>query len=344
MMTQSDLAAINSFFGFVPIILLLYVHRTPYVRGEIWRVVSVAAALISMCIGLWLGDVISMMVLVVCIPAIVMWFWHWKIYPTQDVSKYPVKYAVVAAAFFACELGLSMGIMLGMPPIFRYGAMAAIIIFPGFVGVFTIFFFLGVAFDVFKNPGEVSSPIKEAKLFKWQVASVLCYICFVLLTANLLVGLPTSSIFVNVSIAASDRAFNRKDVSVNVAFTPSLLRLLPPGSTITLTYPTGFFVPFVTPACYVVKAAGSSSVMCGATTSTSVVITTAGAAIAMDTLVDSFNVTLSGLTTASDISKGCIDTTISVQTSSDVIASWYYDPDRTCVVSCFSHLSSFHAL
>jgi hypothetical protein len=114
--------------------------------------------------------------------------------------------------------------------------MAAIIIFPGFVGVFTIFFFLGVAFDVFKNPGEVSSPIKEAKLFKWQVASVLCYICFVLLTANLLVGLPTSSIFVNVSIAASDRAFNRKDVSVNVAFTPSLLRLLPPGSTITLTH------------------------------------------------------------------------------------------------------------
>jgi uncharacterized protein YjbI with pentapeptide repeats len=103
MMTQSDLAAINSFFGFVPIILLLYVHRTPYVRGEIWRVVSVAAALISMCIGLWLGDVISMMVLVVCIPAIVMWFWHWKIYPTQDVSKYPVKYAVVAAAFFACD-------------------------------------------------------------------------------------------------------------------------------------------------------------------------------------------------------------------------------------------------
>jgi hypothetical protein len=246
---------------------------------------------------------------------------------------------------------LSMGIMLGMPPRFRYGATAAIIIFLFLVFCFCICVWFGTMCDVFKKTTtEVWSPIREANLFKWQVAFVLSCTCVVFLTAYLFIR-PTSPRFVEVYLAASDRAFKRRDVSVNVKVEPSPLKLMPPGGTITLTYPSGFFVPFVTPACYLVnggdRSMTRSSVMCGATTDTSVVITTAGAAIAsiiQDNVVYIVNLTLSGLTTASDISKGCEGTKFSVQTSSDVIAFWYYDPDRTCLVSCFSHLRSLHAL
>jgi hypothetical protein len=66
---------------------------------------------------------------------------------------------------------------------------------------------------------------------------------------------------------------------------------VPAGGTITLTYPSGFFAPSITPT----VAAGGSSVAgltgtCGATTATSVVITTAGAAIP----AAAFVVTISG--------------------------------------------------
>ncbi len=93
------------------------------------------------------------------------------------------------------------------------------------------------------------------------------------------------------SIASSDRLAGKSNVPVTLGFTP--LNAVPPGGTITLSYPASFFLPSVTP----VVAAGASSVAgltatCGATTNTSIVITTAGAAIPS---LAAFTLTLSGI-------------------------------------------------
>jgi hypothetical protein len=80
------------------------------------------------------------------------------------------------------------------------------------------------------------------------------------------------------SIAPTDRKAGKTAVSVAFGFTP--LNAVPAGGTITLTYPSGFFAPSIAPF---VSAGGSNvagfAATCGATTATSVVITTAGAAI-----------------------------------------------------------------
>jgi len=79
-------------------------------------------------------------------------------------------------------------------------------------------------------------------------------------------------------ISANDRKAGKTSVPLTLGFTPA--NPVPPGGTITLTYPSGFFAASITPS----VEAGSSSVAgltgtCSATTNSSVVITTAGAVI-----------------------------------------------------------------
>ena len=114
-------------------------------------------------------------------------------------------------------------------------------------------------------------------------------------------------------IASSDRITGKSSVTVTLGFTP--VTSLPPGGTITLTYPSGFFAPSVTPT----VASGASSVAglslaCSATAATSVVMTTSGATI----FASQFTVTISGFTMGL-ATAGVVG--ISAQTSADTVAS-----------------------
>jgi hypothetical protein len=81
------------------------------------RILSVAIilALASVIAGLILGDVTSMMVLVVCLPTLIACLAHWKYWKsmTRDDSSYPVKWRIGFAMFFAVAFSLSLGFMLG---------------------------------------------------------------------------------------------------------------------------------------------------------------------------------------------------------------------------------------
>jgi len=68
-----------------------------------------------MPIGLWLGAIISILILVICVPNFVMCFAHWKCV-TRDGSKYTVKWTISFAAYLVAVFIFSVGIMLGMRP------------------------------------------------------------------------------------------------------------------------------------------------------------------------------------------------------------------------------------
>jgi hypothetical protein len=76
--------------------------------------------------------------------------------------------------------------------------------------------------------------------------------------------------------APSDRKAGKAAVPATLGFIP--LNAVPAGGTITLTYPDSIFLPSVTPYVSGSNVAGLTAT-CGATTATSVVITTAGATI-----------------------------------------------------------------
>jgi hypothetical protein len=129
---------------------------------------------------------------------------------------------------------------------------------------------------------------------KYKVGFALVLACIVSLSLGLILGLPTRPLAVSFNIAVTDRKAGKTDVPVTLSFTPSVFGGISPGGTITLSYPASFFAPSVTP----VVAAGASSVAgltatCGATTTTYIVITTAGAAILP---ASAFTLTLSGMT------------------------------------------------
>ena len=118
--------------------------------------------------------------------------------------------------------------------------------------------------------------------------------------------------FVTFGIASSDRVASRASVPVTLTFFPS--KSIPAGGAITLSYPSGFFASSVTPLM------GSSSVVglaatCGATTATSIAITTSGAAIEA---LQHFAITLTGFTMGA-ATAGVVN--VRVQTSSDTLPS-----------------------
>jgi serine/threonine protein kinase/WD40 repeat protein len=81
-----------------------------------WKMLlaAVLLALISIAIGLWLGGVMPMMALVVCLPHMVMLFVFWK-FVTNDGTKFLGKWSIGFAVYFGVVFSLSMGIMLGIP-------------------------------------------------------------------------------------------------------------------------------------------------------------------------------------------------------------------------------------
>ena len=118
---------------------------------------------------------------------------------------------------------------------------------------------------------------------------------------------------VSFSIASSDRIAGRKSVSVTLAFTPTAQ--IPSGDSITLSFPLAFFASDVTPT---VDAAASSitnlAAVCNATTASSIVMRTSGAAIGLS----AFTVTIRGLTMGASTlgSNG-----VTVQTSNSVASA-----------------------
>lgn len=113
-------------------------------------------------------------------------------------------------------------------------------------------------------------------------------------------------------IASSDRIVSKTGVPVTLCFT--LATLLPIGGTITLSYPAGFFA-VSTPT----EQPGSSSVAgftgtCAATTSTSVVVNSAGATVP----ASSFVITLPGFVMGG-VTAGTVGVTLA--TSADTAAS-----------------------
>ncbi len=72
-------------------------------------------ALASVILGLCLGDVISMMVLVVSLPTLIAFLSHWKC-TTSYGSSYPVRWRIGFALFFAVAFSLSLSFMLAVTP------------------------------------------------------------------------------------------------------------------------------------------------------------------------------------------------------------------------------------
>ena len=126
---------------------------------------------------------------------------------------------------------------------------------------------------------------------------------------------PISPLQLQLAINSTDRIAGKPSVPITLAFTPTTL--LPSGGTVTLTYPTGFFAPSVTPNN--VTAGGSNvaglTAAFGATTATSVVMTMSGALISVASV---FTVTITGITMGT-VTSGA--TGVTVQTSSDTVAS-----------------------
>ena len=117
------------------------------------------------------------------------------------------------------------------------------------------------------------------------------------------------------AVAGGDRLAAKTAVPVILSFTTNLA--LPSGGTITLTYPSYFFAPFIIPT----VAAGGSNVSglaaaCSATSIAAVVVTISGASISS---LSSFQITINGFTmgnSGANVADGII-----VQTSTDTTPS-----------------------
>jgi hypothetical protein len=72
---------------------------------------AVFTALTSVAVGLALGNIISIMILVACLPTLIAFFVHWKCM-TSDGSAYPIRWRIGFPLFFASVFSLSLGIML----------------------------------------------------------------------------------------------------------------------------------------------------------------------------------------------------------------------------------------
>jgi hypothetical protein len=114
-----------------------------------WKILllSFFTAFTSVCVGLALGDVISMTVLVACLPTLIAFLAHWKCM-TSDGSSYPIRWRIGFAVFFVAAFSLSLGMMLNPSAIAfnalegnSYSIEAAIMIFGVCTG-FLIFVFL----------------------------------------------------------------------------------------------------------------------------------------------------------------------------------------------------------
>jgi hypothetical protein len=270
---------------------------------------ALLTALTSMSIGLLLGDVISMVVLVVCLPTVSSFVTLWKCMNT-DNPKDLVKWAFGFFAYCAAVSALSVGIMLGTQQnrLEPYGLQATLMIFAVCVPI-VLCFALHYAHWSSKN-------IYWPYPFQWKLGFALSLAFIFTLALILMIALPTRPRDVSFSIPTSERKAGKTAVFATLGFTPSIFGGVKPGGTITLTYPDSFFAPSVTP---VVPVGGSNvaglTATCGATTATYVVITITGAAVPS---MSYFTLTMSGFRLGNINAGG---PRVTVQTSSDTLAS-----------------------
>jgi hypothetical protein len=182
-----DLANLQIDSCVTPALLFMYKH---------WKMLRAAllVALTSIVIGLCLGDVNSMMVLVVCLPHAVAFFTHWKC-ATKDGTRYKRIWASAFAAYFCAVFSLSLGFMLGMP-CKDHNARAAIMIFtvclPTILG-------LALRFVVWSSR-NVGSPYPQ----KYIIGFALVLVSVFALSLGLVVGLSSDPLKLRAYGALSD--------------------------------------------------------------------------------------------------------------------------------------------
>ena len=174
---QEDFRNLQSESSVTSALLFIYEHRKHW---KIW-LAALLITFISTAIGLALGGIVSIMVLVVCLPIVVTFIAHWKS-TTVDGSRYPVNW-VQYAAYFAAVFSLSMGIMLGMPSK-DHNERATIIICAVCVP-FILFFLLHYVTWSFSNAGLL---YPRSLKFKFT----LVFACVFALSVGLILGLPLS--------------------------------------------------------------------------------------------------------------------------------------------------------
>jgi hypothetical protein len=316
-LTQGEVAAIMLFVGYIPVILLCLAHWKWVTRGGSaypkhwkWIFTCLLLTLVSVSLGLYLGGITSMMVLVVCIPIVLVFIAHFK-WLTRDGSKYPIKWKIAFVIIFITVLCLSLGLMFGnvlASNVEKYRNQAAIMIFAVCFPIILMF----LLYWQYTTRGG-AKPLNEKTRRRRKIILVAIFIAIFALSLGLILGLSSQPRIDAFVITASDRKAGKMAAAVTLSFTP--VNSIPSGGTITLNYPTAFFAADVTP----VLPVGSSSVgsltgTCGATTATSLVITTAGATIPAST----FTVTIVGFTMGS-LTDGAVDVTL--QTSADTLVS-----------------------
>jgi hypothetical protein len=209
------------------------------------------------------------MFLVVCLPSIAAFIALWKCINKDDAKEWAVGFF----AYFASVFALSMGLMLGTQQnrFEPYGLQAALMIFAVCPDSPVLCLALcALVIEVIQQYlSAVSFPVETGICAKFRL-----YFCPRL---DPQYRTTHSTPRCLISIPASELKAGKTAVLATLGFTPSIFGGIQPGGTITLTYPSGFFAPSVTP---VVPVGGSNvaglTATCGATIATSVVITTPG--------------------------------------------------------------------
>jgi hypothetical protein len=123
--------------------------------------------------------------------------------------------------------------------------------------------------------------------------------------------------YLSFTMRFQDRIAMKSSVSVTLSFITSVM--LPPRSSITLNYPSGFFAPSIIPIVpFYASSAVGVSISCSATTATSIVLKTSGTTI----VPSAFSLTISGLIMGAR-TAGAVG--ISAQTSLETVASFPVD-------------------
>lgn len=119
-------------------LILLYKHRMTVLMP------ACIANLVSVIVGLALGDIIWIMALVVCLPTLIALWAHWRCL-TSEGAAYPVKCLIAFAVYFVCVFSINLCNMLFSPARWRsflgkwvYSVQAVPFIFLGVAG-FLIF-------------------------------------------------------------------------------------------------------------------------------------------------------------------------------------------------------------
>lgn len=132
-------------------VILLYKHRMTVLMP------ACLANLVSVIVGLALGDIIWMMALVVCLPAFIALLAHWRCL-TSEGAAYPVKCLIVFAVYFVSVFSISLCNMLFSPARWTsylgkwvYSVQAAWLMAPPLVFVYPLMQYCVLRFGINRN-------------------------------------------------------------------------------------------------------------------------------------------------------------------------------------------------